>query len=400
MICREHGAVDGDASRAYRRDAAARVNDTRQERLLGLIYDAPFDPALWVTVMEELAADLAGEAACMTTLDILTGQGGGVTALVPDGTMDAYLTHWAQANPLHEVGDPAAYVRHWRPATIRYEDWIDRATLHRSPFFNEFLRPIGSENGIMMGLALVGAATITLNIARPLRRDVFADEELARARRWHGHLSRAVRLERAVRLNQAALDAIDRLVEGTSQRLFFLDGHGRVRRMTAAAEAMVAAGGPIRLVDGAIGATRPDEERQLRRLIAAAADPAAAPSGGAMRLRDRDGGEAGTLTVTPLGPRSVAAWTTEPIILVAIADSAGPALPFELRLRERFALSPAETRVALALLEGGTLREIAEAAGVSINTVRAQIAAIFGKTGCNRQVDLLRLLLAFQRGGE
>lgn len=61
-------------------------------------------------------------------------------------------------------------------------------------------------------------------------------------------------------------------------------------------------------------------------------------------------------------------------------------------LRESFGLTPAETRLAAKLKDGLTLRETADALGVSVNTVRNQLRAVFDKMGLNRQSDLVRAL--------
>ena len=62
-------------------------------------------------------------------------------------------------------------------------------------------------------------------------------------------------------------------------------------------------------------------------------------------------------------------------------------------LRVMFGLTPAECRVALLLGDGHAPKDIASMAGVSVDTVRSQIKSIFGKTGVNRQGDLIRLML-------
>lgn len=57
----------------------------------------------------------------------------------------------------------------------------------------------------------------------------------------------------------------------------------------------------------------------------------------------------------------------------------------------------AESRLAKALLNGQSLTEFSKQAGISINTARKQLAALFAKTGTNRQAALVAWLL--QRGG-
>jgi DNA-binding CsgD family transcriptional regulator len=57
-----------------------------------------------------------------------------------------------------------------------------------------------------------------------------------------------------------------------------------------------------------------------------------------------------------------------------------------------FDLTPAEARVAQQIALGGTIEEIARAAGLSSVTIRNQLKSIFGKTGIGRQSDLVALL--------
>ena len=61
-------------------------------------------------------------------------------------------------------------------------------------------------------------------------------------------------------------------------------------------------------------------------------------------------------------------------------------------LQRIFRLSPAEARLALSLASGATLAEAAEAYGVCVATARAQLKAIFQKTGVRRQVELVLLI--------
>lgn len=73
----------------------------------------------------------------------------------------------------------------------------------------------------------------------------------------------------------------------------------------------------------------------------------------------------------------------------------GPAaLPDQSLLCAAFGLTGAEARVLSALLEGQTPAAHARSQGVTIHTVRRQIAVLMQKMGCNRQADLVRLGLS------
>jgi len=63
---------------------------------------------------------------------------------------------------------------------------------------------------------------------------------------------------------------------------------------------------------------------------------------------------------------------------------------------DRFGLTEKEALVAMHLAAGGSVTGYAEHHGVSEQTVRTQLKAVFAKTGVNRQSALAGLLLSAQ----
>jgi DNA-binding CsgD family transcriptional regulator len=61
-------------------------------------------------------------------------------------------------------------------------------------------------------------------------------------------------------------------------------------------------------------------------------------------------------------------------------------------LRDVFGFTEAEARIAYHLVGGLTAADCAQVLGVSVATVRKQVAAVLLKTGCNRQAELIRLV--------
>jgi DNA-binding CsgD family transcriptional regulator len=61
-------------------------------------------------------------------------------------------------------------------------------------------------------------------------------------------------------------------------------------------------------------------------------------------------------------------------------------------LQALFDLTPAESRVASLLVDGSSVDAITKSQGVSANTVRTQLKAVFAKTGVERQSELVSLL--------
>ena len=61
----------------------------------------------------------------------------------------------------------------------------------------------------------------------------------------------------------------------------------------------------------------------------------------------------------------------------------------EAAIKEYFALTPAEWRVASALYKGESLQGLAALHKMSVNTLRVQLASVYAKTGTHRQTELV-----------
>jgi len=61
-------------------------------------------------------------------------------------------------------------------------------------------------------------------------------------------------------------------------------------------------------------------------------------------------------------------------------------------LKKMFGLTAAEAKLAVQISRGDTPADIAQANGVTIATVRSQLAAVFAKTETERQAELVSLL--------
>lgn len=87
-------------------------------------------------------------------------------------------------------------------------------------------------------------------------------------------------------------------------------------------------------------------------------------------------------------------------VIIVLASSANASLPDADLLRLMFDLTPAEARLTRTLLEGVTISDAARRYKVAPATARRQLASVFAKTGSNRQVDLMRLLLGVGTPGD
>ena len=109
----------------------------------------------------------------------------------------------------------------------------------------------------------------------------------------------------------------------------------------------------------------------------------------AVRIKSRTRGDA-LCSVWDMRPEtSMEAFAAQPaaLLTVALPRMAGDADP--MLIGSMFDLTPAEVRLANALMKGEGMARIAAVRRVSITTVRAQLKAIFAKTNTHRRPNWL-----------
>ncbi len=361
--------------------------------LLDLVYETVLEPGLWVTVMERIADTIGGNSGWLSRISIANGEGSGLLARIDPETPLRYIGHYGAINPIAVKPNPREYIRGWRPWVSTERDYLPRDALTRTEFYNDFLLPQDVHSVMMIDLAADGLDICSVNIHRSTKRDPFGRADVALAEELHPHLIRAFRLggifSEAQKLSDSRTVALDQLGQG----VLILDAEQRIRHANRAAERLLGAGRGLSVLGGKLIGTRTDPARRLTALIGAAAsqDPATR-RGGSMMLPVPDCAPM-CITVAPLYARGLPVFTTGPAVLVTLADTRPDDALLSAQLTESFALTQAEIRVALALLNGASPRHAAAMFGVSLNTVRSQMASIFGKTGTAGQAELSRLML-------
>jgi DNA-binding CsgD family transcriptional regulator len=186
--------------------------------------------------------------------------------------------------------------------------------------------------------------------------------------------------------SSVALQALDQLAAG----VIVTDGDAAVIEMNRAGEAIVQLEDGLLIRNDRLCARRAFETTKVAKLIAGATAEANPDAAARRMLVGRgDALPAYVLTVAPL--RTGFSMDERRLALVVIVDPVRHA-PSESDLAEFFGLSPAEARLAAALITGKHLSDVAADRGVQITTVRTQLASILKKVGVKRQSDLLRVL--------
>ncbi|MDX5983674.1 helix-turn-helix transcriptional regulator [Sphingomonas echinoides] len=368
------------------------TGEVSDERLIDLIYDSPFDDRLWTPLLSELADRCGAHPANITELNVIEGHGDGLSVRTPSDTLQVYRTRWTQANPLLLVDNLFDYSAGWTPRILRDNDWIDRDDFERSAYMNEFLIPIEASYNLTMRLSLEGPWLTTIGLGRPKRKGQFETRDIAAIAPFHSHLIRASRVRRLVALQQSQLDRLDVLLEDSSHALFFVADDLRVIRCTAAAEAIIRDNPLFRLVNGRLRATVPAANASLEMALQAAFRSGPPPE--PLLLQGLRPDSNLSITISRMSERIMAGFSTFRCLLVAVSKSSPTQSTSHDILRERFGMTGAEARLALSLLAGASLQATADQNTVSIHTIRNQLKSVFHKTGCSRQQDLIRALIA------
>jgi DNA-binding CsgD family transcriptional regulator len=183
-----------------------------------------------------------------------------------------------------------------------------------------------------------------------------------------------------------AVQALDQLTAG----VIVTDSCAEVVEMNRAAESIVQLEDGLLIRNDRLCGRRAFETGKVTKLIAGATvEGRSAASAGRMLIGRCDGLPAYVLSVAPL--RIGLAVDNQRLAMVVIVDPAGHS-PSAMDLAEFFGLSPAEARLAAALLTGKRLARIAADSGIRITTVRTQLGSILRKVGAERQSDLIRIL--------
>jgi DNA-binding CsgD family transcriptional regulator len=230
-------------------------------------------------------------------------------------------------------------------------------------------------------------------ICRSERQGPFEAGEMRLLSRLYPHMRRSLllgfRLDAYKALQRAEFHALDRLSLG----IVLIDRSARVLFVNAAARAMTADGGPLRLRDSVLAAISQAGARRLGEIVGAAVRGAPIAT---MSLVHPQDGRLFTLMAASVRSRDLdrfgALGMRDAAAMLAIHDPARPIdIPAEW-IMDAYSLTLAEARVALSAASGATIPETAHRLNVSPNTVKTHLRKILAKTGTSRQAELARLM--------
>jgi DNA-binding CsgD family transcriptional regulator len=366
-------------------------------QVIGDIYDASLDPALWPTAIESICRYVGAASASLHSQDSISRATDALFWWGRESSaphyFDLYLQKYGKINPIFpgvvffDVELPVAV-----PDVISCEEFV------QTRFFREWLAPQGLMDGLFSNLEKGATSCALFTAMRHADEGQVDDRMRRRFELITPHVRRAMLIGKVIdlhRVEAAALaDSLDQLASG----MFIVDSGGRIVHANASAHRLIAEADVLRATNGRIAALDPEGNRNLLDVFTAAqaGDAAVGKRGIAIPLKARTG-ERYVAHVLPLtsGARRKAGVSYQAAAAMFVRKAALDLPSPPEAVADAFKLTPAEVRVMFAIVEIGGVPEVAPVLGISEQTVKTHLHRIYEKTATKRQADLVKLVASY-----
>ena len=376
--------------------ASARSHDEAADvsSLIGDIYDAALDLALWPSVLEEIAGFLTSSLVNFFSQDSVTK------------AANVYYVHGIAPTYLQAYFDTYVSINPMFPATLFFEvgkvvsqdEIIPRSELNQTLFFREWLQPQGWVDAMAAVLDKSATSCAVVAVGRHEREGLIDHEAKRRMGLIVPHLRRALLIGKVIDLHKVEAAALADTLDGLAAAMFLVDAGGRIVHANAAGRGMLENAAVVRAAAGKFATADVQADRALQDIFMSAenGDAAVGTRGIAVPLASRDGERyvAHVLALTS-GARRQAGAAYSAVAAVFVRKAALE-LPHPLEtIAATFKLTPAEMRVLMMIVQLGGVSEVAPVLGVSEATVKTHLQRIFAKTDTGRQADLVKLVAGY-----
>jgi DNA-binding CsgD family transcriptional regulator len=362
--------------------------------LIGDIYDASLDPALWPAVFEHVCGFVQGSAAHLFAQDSVSKAANRYFTWGDDpGYTQSYSDTYAKLNPMF-------------PSAIFFDveqvhqliDIIPRHELCRTRFAVEWLQPQQYIDDLFCILEKSATTSSLFQVIRHRRDGVVDEATRQRMQLLVPHIRRAVLIGKVIDLKTVEAAQLADSLDTLSAGMFLVDAAGRIVHANSSGHMMVSEANVLRVLGGKLHALDAQADQALLEAFTAAdrGDAALGRKGIAVPLHARDGTRyvANVLPLTS-GARRNAGVSYEAAATVFVHKAALDLPSPPEAIAKEFSLTPAELRVLFAIIEVGGVPDVAEMLGSSEATVKTHLHHVFEKTGTKRQADLVKLVAGY-----
>lgn len=355
----------------------------RFSEIVGRIYECAMAPELWPGVLAAVCDGVGGRAGWIATHE-------------PRLVRSVYEVE-AGCDPAWQKRLGEEYVAvspfigitlHVQPGEVwSVADCIDYDEYRRGRFYREWSGPQGFQDTVMGVLTKTPDKFSWLGVCLD---EPASGAHKSRVAHFLPHVERALRISRLLEFRAAQSADLMAAVESLATGLMVVDAELHVRGINPAAERMMRESGALSVQQGRLRWPSGDAAGRLADALAACRGQRLDRAGTAFLLPSRDGGVGLLAQITPL-PRAAEDRPGDAVAAIFLSTPSQPGMAPMEAFVQHYRLTPSETRVLLAMLQGQTPRGIAEANGVGMPTIRTHLSRLYEKTGAGGQTDLVRL---------
>jgi hypothetical protein len=363
-------------------------NGDTEAKIIDAIYRGACDAAELVRAVALISEFFGSPGVLLGELDQARPEGQfAFGACIIDAAFFARYAPYAQFDPA-----PRAWAA-LRVGTAATTNRIFSASLRRKDMFlNEFLVPQGVDGSLGCTLLSSNGRFAQIAVFQDIKQKSYEDNDIARLERLTPHLRRSLQIRRLFLQSEARGKTLELIVDRNDTGMIGLRGDGRPVFVNSAARAVAAAQDGIGL-DRNGRPVAADREAAIR-LAGLAADVARGGPGGLARIPRPSGRPPYLLLVSPLPSGGDLFPNSHGGVLFAIHDPARRKSPTEQRIAQLLHIPLGAAKVVQAILDDVDLKDYAERAGISMNTVRFHLKNAFTGTETHSQAELVRVALS------
>lgn len=353
-------------------------------RLVSGIYAAAVTPQRWRTTLRDIHRTLGGSNAGLfssrnTSL---------LQNTVPAEALRSYAEYY------HRLDHVLTAVEHDTVGVVRTGTKLF-PLVRKNEFYTDWLRPLDIDDGLFVRL-IDGPRSTCFIVAAPGRTEPF--DTLERVKLMGGlvpHLQQALRTQDKLSALADTAAELAAALEVVRHGVIIVAGDHLVVHLNSAAERMLRADDGLRMRSGRLAGTSVHAGQELNRAIhhALVGEGSAVRGARSLTCGRPSGKRPYVIHVLPSYRRYPDEPLSQPSALVVVIDPEDQPEPAAALLRRLYHLTGAEAEVALRVMHGADLKDIAEQLSISLTTVRTHLQRVFDKTDTHRQAELVRLLL-------
>jgi DNA-binding CsgD family transcriptional regulator len=361
-------------------------------RLIGQIYDAVVDPALWPSVLGETCIFTNSERGVLMHEDALEPADSLFHISSHDPEWERlYLNTYMMINPAR-----LARGRLVKPNdVVLTTDYMSRREYARTRFARNFL---SLRNCVDLATAILEVSPTSFTVLGILRNQAqgFADNDVRRKLELLApHFRRAVTLGNLFEHKRMVADSLAETLDALKAGVFILAADSGVVHANSSANNFLERNQAFRLNDGKLVAREASAQASLAEAVIAASS-----GDGVLGSKDpsivfRTGADTaliGTVMSLKDSVRRQAALHYRAVAALCLREASIRTPVVAPAIAELYKLTPREMTVLATLIENAGVPEVADILGLSEETIKSHLKSIFRKTGAARQADLIKLV--------